>query len=327
MKAWQRTATVAAAAGTILALPSIASAATRPTWLSGGQHSCSYTAPEYMLSDWDMAVHAYPGTTRFTATHTSSRGNRYEDAYWVTGWHDENSSICDKRTIPHSGGRKASSLKPGFLDGPQVSANFSAHGSGRIGFDLWLTATTSEHSPTQMEHDSRTWEVLLQPGGGAYRDNPGWHRAYIGIGGRAGSLNVYGLNLTALARKAGVPRWYSWAAIDAGGETPSGSFTVSSYYLHIGGQHTVVSKPKPAPKPVKKAPPKRKATPKIVRRWVPYVRGERLSVAIAKIRRAGFTHIHAPRPVRGHVVIITSQSRRAYANVKTFAIYLHGRKK
>lgn len=320
-----KTAATAVAAGTLTALaPGLASASTRPAWLTAGQHSCSYTSPEYMLSDWDMLVHANPGTTQFTATHTNLRPGRYEDAYWVTGYHDESSAICDGRTVVGTGGLKAKSLTPGLLNGPAVTTNFSASGSNsaRLGFELWLTASTAEHTPTAMEADPSTWEILVQPGKGMSRDNPGWHRVEIGAGtGRAGALTVWGLNLTALAERAGVPHGYHWAAIDAGGETPGGSFTVNSYYLHIAGQQPALAKAKAAPQP---APRPR---PAVVRRWMPSVTGERLTAAEATIRRAGFTHLHAPRPVPGHVVIITRQSRRAYANVKTFAVYLWGREK
>ena len=313
MKKRIRVLAVVGAAGTVVGLTSgAASASTRPTWFSGGQHSCSYTNPEYMLSDWDMLVHTQPGTTKFTASHTNARPGRYEDAYWVTGWHDENSSICDKRTVVGTGGGKSTSLQPGTVGGATVTANFSAHGSSssaRLGFDLWLTAGTSEHTPTAMEHDRRTWEVLIQPGRGSLRDNPGWHRDFIGIGGHAGAMTVWGLNLTRLVEQAGVPRGYHWAAIDAGGETPRGSFSVTTYYLHINGQHPVVTKH--GKKAVKKVA-KPKPEPNTVK--VPNLRGLRAVTAVARLHAAGLGD--RIKYLKGKWLIITKTSPAAGQYVK-----------
>jgi hypothetical protein len=186
-----------------------------------------------------MSVYPVPGTTNFTAYHTGVTGlGHWEDAYWVTGWHDENSAICAKRSVPGTHGGKAPSLHPGRVGGPHVSGGLTVKGvHTRAGFDLWLTAGRGEHTPTQMMADSRTWEVLVQPGtfGHVFVSGfVGWHRAYIG----GGSLR--NVNLTRLAQILGIPGGYWWNAIDAGGETASGWFTVTSFWLHVQGDHPVI---------------------------------------------------------------------------------------
>lgn len=214
------------------------------THITNGQHTCSYTNPEYMASTWDMDVHTRPGTTSFTAEHTPLRG--FEDAYWVTGFHNENSSICDRRQVRPGvyGHSWALPIKVSKL--PLITADFTASGEGRIGFDIWLTADRRETGPSKMEHDSRTWEILIQP---VHRwtnfGNPGWHRIYLSmLPNHGGVISARALDITRVIRNLGVPGGEWLMAIDAGGETPSGSITVENYALHIGGQH-----PKPVHHP------------------------------------------------------------------------------
>lgn len=233
-------ALIALAAVIALALP----ASAQQTWFSGSQWGCTFTVPQYMTTTWDMEVHSRPESPDFTAAWTTRRPRgRYEDAYDVTGWsRDINSTTCDGHTIPHEG--HAPALLLPYLNGARVSANFSAHGTraARVGFDLWFTANTREHDATAMQSDPRTWEVLVQGGCSGWRDNPGWHRVYVGLCGSSSRVAWWGLNLTAIARRAGVPGWYKWAAVGAGGETPSGQFEVTDYYLAVRGQHPVIVK-------------------------------------------------------------------------------------
>ena len=219
----------------LTSLPAYAKGPGRPVYLTGGGHSCSYTNPEYMLSDYDMAVRPSPGSTAFTATWTPGH-KPWEDAYWVTGFHDENSNICNTRELPGSHGKYGKSLTLPVKVSRQIliTADLRASGAGRLGFDLWFSADTRETGPRMVEPGS----------GGIFRDNPGWHRVYMAVlPEHYGAVSFRGLDLTRFARDAGVPGSDYWMAVDAGAETTSGSFTVDSYALHISGQH-----PKPAPK-------------------------------------------------------------------------------
>lgn len=228
----------------IFALPALASG--RPTHITGGGHTCSYTSPEYMLSDYNMDVQPSPGSTAFTAAWTPGH-HPWEDAYWVTGYHDENSSICNKRELPGSHGKYGQSLVLPIRVSERklITADVRAQGTGRLGFDLWFAAGTAETGPSRMERDHRTWEIMVEPGsGGVFRDNPGWHRVYMAIlPEHGGTVSFRGLDLTRIAQEAGVPGSNYWMAIDAGAETTYGSFTVDSYALHIADQH-----PRPRPR-------------------------------------------------------------------------------
>ena len=211
-----------------------------------------------------MYVHTNPGSMGFTATWTGGH-KPWEDAYWVTGYHDENSNICDRRELPGSHGKYGKSLVLPIKVSKRVliTADMRAMGEGRIGFDLWFTARISETGPRKMEQDYRTWEVMIMPGNGRYiyRDNPGWHRVYMGVlPEHYGIINFRGLDLTNLIRRAGVPGYDYLMAVDAGAETTMGSFTVQSYALHIAGQHPV-PKPKPHHHPKPHHPKRKVITP------------------------------------------------------------------
>ena len=265
------------AAALAISLPAFAQNIPRPRYLTGHSHSCSYTNPEYMLGDDGMAVHAYPGSRVFSAAFTGWRGKRWADAYWITGWHDENSSICNKRTVAGTVNAKGTSLVPGRLGGKLVTADLTEYGSGaqyalRLGFDLWLTAVPLA-TPTKMMHDPRTWEILLQPGTRNYvnRQFVGWHRIFMGVTGNWDHtvFSVHGLDLTRIAENLGVPRGYWWNTIGAGGEAGGGWFTVTSYSLHIAGEHPVLHHPKPKHKHrkiIRKHPKHKPKHGRIVRR-------------------------------------------------------------
>lgn len=239
----------------------------RPVYLTGHSHWCTDTNPEFFGADDGMHVRVVPGTTRFTASYARWNGH-WEDAYLITGWHDEPSSLCNGRTVKGTGGAKGAVLAPVRLRGPPVTASLYVTGTGtRLGFDLWLTAVRGEHTPTAMEHDRRTWEVLIEPGrkGHVYREGfVGWHRAFVGGGGRNRNVfDVRNLSLTALVRHLGIPGRYYWNAIGAGGEGPRGArFTVHSYHQQVRGDHPRLRhrKPKHHKKPEHKhrkpAPPR-----------------------------------------------------------------------
>lgn len=217
-----------------------------PVRLTGGQHGCSYTNPEYLLTDNHMDVTLHPGTTAFTATHTPGR---YEDAYWVlAGWHDESPALCDSRELPGSGGYYGESytLRYRVRRHPRITVSMRAHGTGRLGLDLWFTASAAETAPAAMERDPRTVEVLLQQGHGwhVFRDDPGWRRLYVScLPGRGDVVSFDRLSLTRIIARLGVPGRLYWMAIDGGGETPRGSFTVDHVALHIRGQDPVAWRP------------------------------------------------------------------------------------
>lgn len=226
----------------VIGLASTANAAVRPTHLHGHSHTCSDTNPQYFLADDGLDVYTVPGTTYFTADLPGN--GRWKDAYWITGNHDESSSICDKRTVKGTGGAKGSVLHPGRINGPVVTADLHETGHrARLGLDVFATVKPYR-TPTQMEADPRTWEIMIEPGrrGAIYHKGfVGWHRVYIGGGGsNPNSFNVRGLNLTALIKSLHIPGYYLWNAIGAGGETPGGSFTVYSYHLHVRGEHPVL---------------------------------------------------------------------------------------
>lgn len=216
--------TTAVAASAIGIFAGGASASAHPSSTSGGGHLCSYTSPSYTLADDNMSVHSNPGTTQYTAKYTGH--GKYQDAYWTTGWSRKVYNLCDDRA-------GANGPRPGRLGGAPVVANLSAHGSGRLGFDLWLTPNGLQHTNATMEASRNTWEIMVQPGRSGWKSNPGWHRIYVGNGGSANSISWYNVNLTAIAEKAGVPKSYMWTMIGAGAETNTGSFSVSSYYLHV----------------------------------------------------------------------------------------------
>lgn len=220
-----------------------------PIHLTGGQHACSSTNPEALLTDNQMAVTLQPGTTRFTATWTPGHKRPWEDAYWVlAGWHDESPALCDGRELPGSGGYYGQSwtLRYRVSRHPRITLSMRAHGDGRLGPDLWFAADPAETTPAAMEADPRTVEVLLQQGHGwhVFRDNPGWNRYYVSdLPGRGDTVSFAGLNLTRIIARLGVPGSDYWMAIDGGGETPRGSFAVDHVALHIAGQHPMAWRP------------------------------------------------------------------------------------
>lgn len=243
---WDATATfpVYRAIGAVAVLAAVLIPAARPVHVIGAGHGCSYTSPEYALTDNNMDVTLKPGTTSFTARWTP--GHRpWEDAYWYAGWHDSPSSICDSRELPGSGGLYGQSLTLGMRVSRHilVTASMRARGTGRLGLDLWFTASRTETSPAAMERDPRTREIMVMPGHGRiYRDNPGWHRVYMAIlPERHGVVSFRGLNLTRIAAAAGVPGYLYWMQACGGAETTRGAFTVDWFALRIAGEHPVVS--------------------------------------------------------------------------------------
>ena len=243
----------------------MAFASLKPVTITGQEHMCSTTSTEYFLGDDGMLVHATEGTTHFTASPGPS--GKWEDAYWVTGFHNEGSSLCNNRILPGTVSTRGKSLALGQLDDGTVTADLKARvtsGQVRLGFDLWLTAVQGERTAHQMERDPRTFEVMVQPGTWRVNaTNPGWHRVYVGASGNTdwNNFDVADLNLTAVARAAGVPRGYYWTAVDAGGEALHGSFAVSGYALHSTWRPRA---PLPAPKPAAAAPKAVPAPVKVV---------------------------------------------------------------
>lgn len=250
-------ASAVVAVGLIASSSAIAQSSIRPTHLVGGQHSCSYTSTEYMAANNNMSTYLKPGSTYAKAIWTP--GHRpWEDFYWITGAHDEWSSICNSREIPGSHGKHGKSLLlPAKVNYPAIiTARMVAHGDGRIGFDLWFTASRKETTPTEMEHDKRTWEVLVMPGNGHYifRDNPGWHRVYFGVLHREdGIVSFRNFSLTKVAKELHVPGNLYWMTIGAGAETDFGEFYVDSYALQA--EFMTVGTPSP---PFRSYHPKRK---------------------------------------------------------------------
>lgn len=232
-----------------------------PVHLTGGGHACTATNPEALIVDDDMAGTTRPGTTGFTGTWIP--GHRWEGLYAVlAGWHDESPALCDNRELPGSGGYYGQSytLRYRVWRRPRITVSMRAHGDGRLGFDLWFTADPRETTAAAMEHDPRTVEVLLQQGHGwhVFRDDPGWNRYYVSVlPGHGDAISFDGLNLTRIITRLGVPGRLYWMAIDAGGETPRGSFAVDRVALRIAGQHPMAWKPDFGPPIVTRGHPAR----------------------------------------------------------------------
>lgn len=274
----------------MLASAGTALASRRPTRFTYGQHGCSYTAPEYMLSDWDMLVHTRPGTTAFTAEHSSEKKG-YQAAYWVTGYHNENSWICNSREIPGSHGRRGYSypLPVRLARNPRIIASLhedSTSRSTRLGFDIWISPVPWHTSPTSLMRDSRTYEILVQQGNGSpYRYGTRWNRWYVpALGGSALRVDVHHLNLSKIIAETGAPRGYYLMAVDAGAESPDGSFKVVSYRLSITYPGNRGSFRKPSGY------------------LVPDIRGQRLRAAQRGLLRHGFRSLLLRGPRNGRVV-------------------------
>jgi hypothetical protein len=308
----------------------MAFASLKPVTVTGQGHMCSTTRTEYFLGDDGMLVHATEGTTHFTASPGPS--GKWEDAYWVTGFHNEGSSLCNARILPGTVSTRGRSLALGRLDDGTVTADLKAsvtRGQVRLGFDLWLTAVQGERTAHQMERDPRTFEVMVQPG--TWRVNatdPGWHRVYVGASGSTdwNHFDVAGLNLTAIARAAGVPHGYYWTAVDAGGEALHGSFAVSGYALRSTWRppaphpapKPAATAPKAAPAPVKVVaparPPAKRATPPaprpapkraVQRVTVPALTGKSMTASQALLRKAGLRARFAGHGSRPRYVVVS----------------------
>lgn len=236
-------ATIALSTASYCAGVQVASASGRPTHIYGRGHTCSYTNPEALLEVGGMNAYMKPGTMKFTAYHIPREVRPWEDTYWVlAGWLDDPVSICDKRTVKGTGGAKGSSYTLGRIRGPILRVSIHATGiHSRLGFDVWVTSKRGLHTPTEMEENPNTWEIMVEPGklGHIYSQGfVGWHRVYIGGGGRNPDLySVHNLNLDNLIRKLHIPGWYYWNGIDAGGETARGHFSVQSASINIQGSH------------------------------------------------------------------------------------------
>jgi hypothetical protein len=234
-------AAVLAGLGLVTVLSGAANAATRG---HRAHITCSGTNPEFLLGDNGMSY-----THRGLELSAHPRYGGWTDAYWTAGWDDYNSLSCGRTDQP--GGSVGSTTVYGDLSAPATS------GYVRLGFDLWLTPGGNVETPSQMESRGSTWEIMVDDDGSsgvqtACTQYGCWHRVYVNSWRSGGWVN-----LTSIAERYGL-RGYRWDAIDAGGETPGGSFQVTGYSLHVhrpAPPHRSPSKahgkPKPRPKPVK----------------------------------------------------------------------------
>lgn len=235
----KKIAVLLAAGGTSLgALTGTANAVTLPptslTPTSSLHDTCTLSSPDYLVSDEAMDVSIKRGSATLKATHVQPSG-WWGSSYLVTGDNDEPSSWCNAYTT-----NKTLHLPVSLSYNPAIKANFAATaGAGvRLGFDLWLAPTTNDSTPTKLEHDKRSYEILIAPGrDSSYESDPAghaWHRFYVtALGGTAKNTTTWGFNLSTIIADLRVPRNYDVIAVDAGGESDSGNFSVSDYYLSI----------------------------------------------------------------------------------------------
>ena len=214
---------------------SVAHASVRP--LTGGQHGCTNTNPEYTVSNWNTRLSYSPGRVQFTAQHRPEV--IWEDAYLVTGFNRGSSaqSLCG-----HFGSSYAYQL-PVKADAPlKITGGMRYRISdfhGRPGWDVWLTARGAEYTETTaraMEHDPRTVEVMIEPGFGhriwSYSSNRHWHVVFV-EGGNLSNVNILA-SVNAAFRSIGIsPSKYYYSAIDGGAEFSQGRFEMLSYRLNV----------------------------------------------------------------------------------------------
>lgn len=221
-------ATVATVAGTVHAQP-----------LSAGEHGCTYTNPEYIVSDVNADVHFTPGTVQFTATHRHVPGrSNWNDTYLITGYNRGSNAVV---LCGHYGRDYAYRL-PFSATAPvriRSSLSYTAHGqsANMIGWDLWLVRNGEEASETTswgMQSDHRTVEIMVIPGryGHIFTVNGRWHRVYIG-GGSMQNVDLQYLMRVAMRASRVNPANYQWQVIGAGAEFTRGTFSVRNYNLSI----------------------------------------------------------------------------------------------
>ncbi len=208
--------------------------ASTPT-LTGGNHGCTDTNPEYVVSDVNATVHYTPGSVKFTSVHSPSYN--WEDTYLLTGYNRGSNAVV---LCGHYGSEFAYQLPFSATAPVKLKSTMTYTSSsfgGRIGWDLWLVRNGEQFKETTasaMEADSRTVEVMVSRG--TYNHvvtvNGRWHRVYIG-GGSMHNVDL-GLLMRTAMKHAGVsPSRYQWEVIGAGAEFLRGTFSLTGYALSI----------------------------------------------------------------------------------------------